>query len=220
MRYFSLLPLLGLAAAMPVNDKRDVVVQDVVVTDYVTTTIWIDPAEPTPNAFFEKSKSSSSSSSVSASSSSAAPSTTSAPPAAPTTTTAAAATTTPAAAAPVAAAAAPATGGGLASGTGQLTFYNIGMGIGSCGFPQASDSDYVVAVNSDDMNSGYGGNPNNNPMCGQPISITYNGITVVGKVYDSCPTCAKGDLDLSPGLFNNFGSASAGRLSGATWTIT
>jgi expansin (peptidoglycan-binding protein) len=106
------------------------------------------------------------------------------------------------------------------SGTGQLTFYDVGMGIGSCGFPQASPSDYVVAMNSDDMDANWTGNPNNNPLCGKSITITYNGVSATGMMYDSCPTCAKGDVDLSTGFFANFGTQSQGRLSGATWTVS
>jgi hypothetical protein len=208
MKFFSLLPLLGLAAAMPVNEKRDVVIQDVVVTEYVTTTIWIDPADPTPAAFFEQA-----SSSASASSSSAAPSTTTTPPPA-------APTTTPPAAAPTAPPAAPASSGTIMSGTGDLTFYDVGMGIGSCGMPQASPSDMVVALNTANMDSGYSGNPNDNPLCGKSITITYNGVSATGILYDSCPTCNEGDVDLSTGFFDHFGTQAQGRLIGATWIVT
>jgi hypothetical protein len=213
MSFFSLLPLLGLAAAAPLNEKRDVVIEDVVVTDYVTTTIWIDPADPTPAAFFEQSSSASASSAPS--SAPAAPTTTSTPPAAAPSASVAAAPSP--AAAPAPAAAAPASGG--PTGTGQLTFYNVGMGIGSCGMAQASSSQYVVAVNAPDMEGSYSGNPNSNPLCGKSITITCNGVTGTGIVYDTCPECPKGNLDLSSGFFDIFGSESTGRLDGATWTI-
>ena len=208
MKYFSLLPLLGLAAAMPVEEKRDVVIQDVVVTMFVTTTIWIDPADPTPAAFFEQA-----SSSASASSPAAPSTTTTPPPAAPTTTTPAAA------AAPSPPPAAPASGG-IMSGTGDLTFYDVGMGIGCCGMPKASPGDHVVAVAAPNMQAGYSGNPNNNPLCGKSITITYNGVSATGMIYDCCPTCNYGDVDLSTGFFDHFGTQAQGRLSGATWSIT
>jgi hypothetical protein len=217
MRYFSLLPLLGLAAAAPLNEKRDVVIQDLVITEFVTTTIWIDPADPTPAAFFEH-KSSSSSSASSSSSSPAPTSTSTPPPAAPSTP--AAAAPSPAAAPAIAAAAAPPPASGGPSGSGQLTFYNVGMGIGSCGMPQASSSDHVVAVAAPNMQAGYNGNPNSNPLCGKTITITCNGVTGTGTVYDTCPECPPGNLDLSQGFFDMFGSESTGRLDGATWTIS
>jgi len=216
MKNFFLLSLLGLAAAAPLNEKRDVTTEDVVITQYVTTTIWIDPAEPTPAAFFEQSSSSSSASASASSSSSAAaaaPTTSSTPPPA-----AAPSPAAPATAPAAAPAAAPASGGEM-SGAGQLTFYDVTMGTGSCGFAQASPSDYVVAVAIGNLDSGYSGNPNNNPLCGKAITITCNGVTATGKVYDTCPDCATGNLDLSTGFFNLFGSESTGRLNGATWSI-
>jgi hypothetical protein len=215
MKYLvSLSALLALAAAIPLNEKRDVTTQDVVVTETTTTTIWIDPADPTPANFAEQ---------AAASSSSVAPPPSPSPD--PTTTAADPPPTTAADPPPVAttaaaAAPAPASGGGIVSDSGQLTYYNVEAGTGSCGLPIASSSQYVVAVNVADMTENYSGNPNDNPLCGKSITITCNGVTGTGTVYDTCPDCPKGNLDLSSGFFDLFGSEATGRLDGATWTIS
>jgi len=79
------------------------------------------------------------------------------------------------------------------SGTysGQATFYSQGGAAGSCG-NYASDSDYVVAVNAAQMNSGW---------CGRTVKVTNtaNGATITAKVADTCPGCSYGSLDLSTG---------------------
>jgi len=213
--------LFGAAMAAPAVEKRGVVVEEVVVTEWTTTTVYAD-AVPTKSAaaFFEFPaswssivKSSSASSAAPAPTSQAAvPSTPpAAPPAAPTTTAAPAAA--PPAAAP-AAPAAPAAGGGP-SGTGDITFYSLGLT--SCG-QTYSDSDAVVALSHLVMNNG--GNSNNNPLCGKTITITYNGITKTGKVVDTCEGCAAGNIDLSPSLFQAFAPESAGRVPGVSWYVS
>jgi hypothetical protein len=225
--------LFGAAVAAPVNEKRGVVYDEVVVTEWTTTTVY---TEPTGGAFYElfgeHSRSSaqptaaaSSSSWSSSYSPSAAPTSSSAPPALPAVVTPsppapppvespAPAAPSPAAPAPATAApAAPASGGGP-SGTGDITFYSLGQT--SCGGTY-SDSDPVVALSWAVMNNG--ANPNNNPLCGKSISITYNGVTASGIVQDTCQGCNADSIDLSPSLFEKFGSSSAGRISGVTWSV-
>ncbi|GAA5837080.1 hypothetical protein JCM9279_005579 [Rhodotorula babjevae] len=92
------------------------------------------------------------------------------------------------------------------SGTysGQATFYSQGGAAGSCG-NYASDSDYVVAVNAAQMNSGW---------CGRKVTVTNksNGKTITATVADTCPGCSYGSLDLSTGAFGAIGSYDTGVL--------
>jgi hypothetical protein len=65
---------------------------------------------------------------------------------------------------------------------------------------------------------GYTGpNPNDNPICGKQVQITYNSKTIVVTIVDRCVGCARPDLDLSPAAFSLLADESVGRLSGATW---
>merc|ERR1719359_1372432 len=89
--------------------------------------------------------------------------------------------------------------------SGKATFYSQGGAAGSCG-NYASDSDYVVAVNAAQMNSGW---------CGRTVNIknTANGKTISAKVADTCPGCSYGSLDLSMGAFGAIGNYDTGVLS-------
>ncbi|RKP39992.1 RlpA-like double-psi beta-barrel-protein domain-containing protein-containing protein, partial [Dimargaris cristalligena] len=78
---------------------------------------------------------------------------------------------------------------------GEATYYDPGVGAGSCG-EQGSSSGLTVAVNSADMANG--ANPNANPNCGRTVTIRSGGKSVQATVTDTCPGCKKGDLDLSP----------------------
>merc|ERR1711939_67116 len=86
--------------------------------------------------------------------------------------------------------------------SGKATFYSQGGAAGSCG-NYASDSDYVVAVNAAQMNSGW---------CGRTVNIknTANGKTISAKVADTCPGCSYGSLDLSMGAFGAIGNYDTG----------
>ncbi|BEI79792.1 hypothetical protein CcaverHIS002_0103210 [Cutaneotrichosporon cavernicola] len=93
---------------------------------------------------------------------------------------------------------------------GQATYYDTSVGTLACGGTGNNEA-YIVALNSAQYGSGYPG-----PQCFKTLTITANGVTVSGvQVVDECPTCAYGDLDLSPGLFRRFESQSNGifRLS-------
>lgn len=82
--------------------------------------------------------------------------------------------------------------------SGDITWYNIGVGTTSCGGTY-SDSGLVVAVSSQRMNNG--ANPNANPYCGKKINIFYKGKVTQAKIADTCWDCSVGDLDLDPSLF-------------------
>ncbi|BGP37885.1 hypothetical protein JCM10450v2_001821 [Rhodotorula kratochvilovae] len=88
--------------------------------------------------------------------------------------------------------------------SGRATYYFQGGAAGSCG-NYASDSDYIVAVNAAQMNSG---------LCGKTVKITNtaNGKTITARVADTCPGCGYGSLDLSEGAFGALGSYSSGVL--------
>jgi hypothetical protein len=134
--------------------------------------------------------------------------------------------TPPAAAAPVAAPAAAPVGaataggsGGFASGTGDITYYEVGVGATSCG-GWFQDTQAIVALPIGVMQQYNPGNPNNNPLCGKTVTITYNGVTHTGTVADSCGGCDSQSIDLSPSLFTTItGGLGAGRVSGVTWSV-
>lgn len=91
--------------------------------------------------------------------------------------------------------------------TGQITYYNTAGGTGACG-TSLSDSMAIAAVNPTFYDSyTQGGNPNDNPLCGQKIQITYTDeasqatATATVAVADRCAACAYADLDLTPTTF-------------------
>lgn len=191
----------GLALAKPVaNEKRAVATNVVIETVWTTTTLYVDA--PSKAAFFEKPSAVPSVAAV-ASAAPAAPSVAAVVPEVP-------------AAPVVAAAAAPAAGGGGPSGTGEATWYEVGGAPGSCG-TQASNADNVVALAIPVMKNP--ANPNKNPLCGLPITITYNGATHVGRVYDTCEGCAAGNIDLSPTFFKTVFPNGDGRVPGVSWVV-
>merc|ERR1712093_286350 len=94
--------------------------------------------------------------------------------------------------------------------SGRATFYSQGGAAGSCG-NYASDSDYVVAVNAAQMNSGW---------CGKTVKVTNtaNGKSITATVADTCPGCGYGSLDLSTGAFGAIGNYDTGVLP-ITWDL-
>ncbi|KAI1826442.1 RlpA-like double-psi beta-barrel-protein domain-containing protein-containing protein [Xylaria intraflava] len=88
---------------------------------------------------------------------------------------------------------------GLAAGpvlafSGKMTHYSPSVGTGSCGW-RNGDGDLVVAL-SPTRQAG---------ACGKMINIHANGKTVGAKVVDTCPGCGTDDIDVSPGVFDQFG---------------
>ncbi|GAB1742611.1 hypothetical protein NU219Hw_g8149t1 [Hortaea werneckii] len=111
--------------------------------------------------------------------------------------------------------AAPASSADSAPGTtytGDITHYS--PGLGSCGWTSSS-SDAIVAIAHGIMDNG--ANPNNNPLCGQYITISYQGSTHQAKVVDTCPGCEDAAIDLSPSLFETVAPNGDGRVHGVEW---
>jgi len=103
--------------------------------------------------------------------------------------------------------------------TGQATWYDVTTGTGACG-QNMSPSDFVVALNSPQLDA-YGGYVNGVPStCFDSITITYNGMTQVATIKDECPTCGWGSLDMSEGLFSSFADLGVGVFPITWWFNT
>ena len=96
--------------------------------------------------------------------------------------------------------------------TGDITHYDVGLG--SCGWTN-DDSEAVVAIPFGMMNNGV--NPNDNPLCGKMITISYGGSTHTAKVVDTCGGCYGAAIDLSPTLFTAVAPNGNGRVHGVEW---
>ena len=234
-----------LAAAVPLNKRQDApfstTTEVVIDTIWTTTTIWVPPSVPSAynnnnngnNDIVPSSSSQAPSSSASPPWPPAVPTTSSmyVPPVtpvnnppAPTSTYVPPVTTTaaPAPANPTPAAPAPQPNNGYGSSsssqgqyTGDITYYDISVGLTSCG-TYGSNSENLVALAAGMMQNG--GNPNNNPLCGKVINIYYGGNVHQGTIVDTCPTCSGGSLDLTPALFKLVAPNGDGRVSGVTWS--
>ena len=86
--------------------------------------------------------------------------------------------------------------------TGEGTFY-AADGTGNCGFP-ADAGRMVAAMNATDYATA--------SWCGGCVRVTGPKGDVVVRIVDSCPGCAKGDLDLSREAFAKIADVSAGRV--------
>lgn len=238
--------LLSLVAAVPMN-KRDIVwvteTAEDIVTVPVTKTVWVTPGEVIPTEASSHfghhfrstvhvqstmtvaaAPSSSSAETSPSMSSSYAPPSSSSVYVAPTTSsvyvapTSAAPTTSQAPApsyAPSSTSTEASSGTSAASGsqyTGDITHYDVGLG--SCGWT-STDGEAVVAIPTDLMNNGP--NPNNNPLCGTYITISYAGQTHQAKIVDTCAGCLSTSIDLSPTLFTTVAPNGNGRVSDVVW---
>ncbi|KAI7863045.1 RlpA-like double-psi beta-barrel-protein domain-containing protein-containing protein [Spinellus fusiger] len=92
---------------------------------------------------------------------------------------------------------------------GDATYYNPGVGLGSCG-QLHQDSELIVAVNWQQMANG--ANPNKNPKCGKYVNVWGPKGFVQVKITDTCPGCAYGALDLSPAAFSHIADQAQGRV--------
>lgn len=101
--------------------------------------------------------------------------------------------------------------------TGDITYYDVTVGTGSCG-TYATNADNVVALSHVDMNNGP--NPNENPLCGREISIHYNGNAYQAQIWDTCPSCDSGSLDLPQPLFDAIAPDGDGRVHDVSWILT
>ncbi|KIJ62733.1 hypothetical protein HYDPIDRAFT_30322 [Hydnomerulius pinastri MD-312] len=86
---------------------------------------------------------------------------------------------------------------------GRGTWFNVGEG--ACGDWNVN-SDSIVAISAQIYGSG--GN------CGQWVRVTNtaNGQEAYGMTRDECESCGSGDLDMSPGLFEQLGNLDTGVL--------
>ncbi|KAJ8655445.1 hypothetical protein O0I10_008939 [Lichtheimia ornata] len=96
---------------------------------------------------------------------------------------------------------------------GQGTYYT--PGLGSCGI-ESTAKDMIAALNAPQMGSS--GNPNSNKNCGKKVKVKGPKGSVTVKIIDTCPGCAKGDLDLSPAAFARIADLDDGRVS-ITWSF-
>ncbi|KAG8836047.1 hypothetical protein FRC17_010511 [Serendipita sp. 399] len=82
-------------------------------------------------------------------------------------------------------------GGGSGQFTGELTFYDTGLG--ACGRTN-NDGDMIAAASMllfDGFEGYTGGNPNNNPICGRRVNIYFEGKSINVELVDRCVGCAK-----------------------------
>ncbi|MFI1989952.1 expansin EXLX1 family cellulose-binding protein [Actinoplanes sp. NPDC020271] len=85
--------------------------------------------------------------------------------------------------------------------SGKATFYDLGGTSGNCSFETPAD-DLYVALGPDQYAGG--------ASCGAYLDVTGPKGTVRVKVFDSCPECDTGHLDLSRTAFKKIGSEVAG----------
>jgi len=88
--------------------------------------------------------------------------------------------------------------------TGQATFY--APGLGSCGQTN-TEADLIAAT-------AFG-----KAVCGDTAVVTRGGKSVTVTLVDTCPSCAQGNIDLSPAAFNQLGTPDEGRID-VTWVIS
>jgi hypothetical protein len=107
-------------------------------------------------------------------------------------------------------------GGSAGDHTGDMTYYDVSVGLGSCGKPGSNDQP-LVALAEFDMGS-YA-DPNSNPLCGRAINIYYNGVTHKATIHDTCPACASGSIDVTNTLFKSIAPSGDGRVQGVSWSF-
>jgi expansin len=80
---------------------------------------------------------------------------------------------------------------------GKATFYDLGDTTGNCSFPPPAD-DLYVALSREDYSGA--------AACGGYLDVTGPRGTVRVKVFDTCPECTPGWLDLSRTAFKHIGA--------------
>ena len=101
-----------------------------------------------------------------------------------------------------------------ATKSGDITYYDVGMG--SCGHDDSGkgDSEYIVAVSPGVM----GGTGDDN-ACGRKVTIKGPNGEVTATVRDKCVSCGNGSIDVSPKVFKDVvGDLGVGR-SAVTWSF-
>ncbi|KAH6572616.1 hypothetical protein BASA60_006528 [Batrachochytrium salamandrivorans] len=97
--------------------------------------------------------------------------------------------------------------------TGEATFFNNPPGAdGACGIG-FSDTEYIAAV-SEDLFKGFA----DPAFCGKKARVEYKDKSVTVTLIDSCPTCSKTSLDLSPAAFDVLELPDIGVLA-ITWSL-
>ena len=100
---------------------------------------------------------------------------------------------------------------------GEVTHYQ--PGLGSCG-DNNDASEMVVAVSHSKYDAkAKSQNPNENPLCGKKVKVTYEGKSIEVKLVDRCPGCSENDLDLSPTAFKKLAPLGKGRLKQVKWKM-
>jgi len=114
---------------------------------------------------------------------------------------------------PVAPAPAPAAPAAANSHTGELTFFQVGLG--ACGFDDAGKdlTENIVALSHLIM----GEQSNGNPYCGRRITVSYGGKTAQAVVRDKCMGCAVNNIDGTEKLFTEFNPLTTGRFQVQWW---
>jgi len=93
------------------------------------------------------------------------------------------------------------------------------QGIGACGV-KTEDTDLVTGVSGTYFDSypGFdGGNPSNNPLCGQYLVASYNGKTIAAKITDRNDGQDEYNLVLSKAAFALLANPDEGHISPVTW---
>lgn len=102
---------------------------------------------------------------------------------------------------------------GAATRSGDITYYDVGMG--SCGYDDSGkgNSDNIVAVSPDVM-GGSGAS-----ACGRKVTIKGPNGEVTATVRDKCVSCGNGSIDVSAKVFKDVvGDLGVGR-SAVTWSF-
>ena len=94
-----------------------------------------------------------------------------------------------------------------AEATGEATFYDA-TGAGNCSFDPSPGDLRVAAMNAADYDTA--------DWCGGCVEVDGPDGSVVVRIVDQCPGCAKGDIDLSREAFGMIAPLSAGRVP-ITW---
>jgi hypothetical protein len=97
--------------------------------------------------------------------------------------------------------------------SGRMTYYDPSVGFGSCGKVYQT-TDHIVAMSTSLWTAA---NPNNDPMCNKSIKITHGGKSVIAKVTDKCYSCGASAIDVSPSVFEAFGTLGTGVIQ-VDWT--
>jgi len=89
--------------------------------------------------------------------------------------------------------------------------------LGACGKTNV-ETDFVVALSMIRFDAVFTANPNENPLCGLKIILSFRGKTATATVVDRCEGCAVNDVDMTLGLFKRFQRPEVGRFYNLTWS--